>query len=284
MPPKKEKTNLPLKDTIHKLIDDLHIHYQSEIDNLTKQCVQSTKQIEEQSLLISELKDERENHIEQLASFTEQQTELSQRVRDLEELGVRHRLEIQQKNEEWLEAKASYKSQHEKEIKSFKDVSILNKYLKEIDELKTENMVLHKRIEATKRLKQEPFALIKPVEQVVEVAEEEEAEEVAEEEAEEEVAEEEVAEETQEVAEEVEDAAEEVSEETEEAVEETAEETAEETEEVEEPVKIDSSTFDIVEIDEIEYYLDLDQNIRDKDTLEVVGKLTDDGDAVFHSS
>lgn len=277
MPPKKEKTNLPLKDTIHKLIDDLHIHYQSEIDNLTKQCVQSTKQIEEQSLLISELKDERENHIEQLASFTEQQTELSQRVRDLEELGVRHRLEIQQKNEEWLEAKASYKSQHEKEIKSFKDVSILNKYLKEIDELKTENMVLHKRIEATKRLKQEPFALIKPVEQVVEVAEEEveeqEAEEVAEEVAEEEVAEEEV-----------EDAAEEVSEDVSEETEEAVEETAEETEEVEEPVKIDSSTFDIVEIDEIEYYLDLDQNIRDKDTLEVVGKLTDDGDAVFHSS
>ena len=272
MPPKKEKTNLPLKDTIHKLIDDLHIHYQSEIDNLTKQCVQSTKQIEEQSLLISELKDERENHIEQLASFTEQQTELSQRVRDLEELGVRHRLEIQQKNEEWLEAKASYKSQHEKEIKSFKDVSILNKYLKEIDELKTENMVLHKRIEATKRLKQEPFALIKPVEQVVQVAEEEEAEEVSEEVAEEEVAEEEEAEE---------EAEEELEEEVAQEEAEVAEEEAEVAEELEE---IDSSTFDIVEIDEIEYYLDLDQNIRNKDTLGVVGKLTDDGDAVFHSS
>jgi len=255
MPPKKEKTNLPLKDTIHKLIDDLHNHYQSEIDTLTKQCVQSTKQIEEQTLLISELKDERENHIEQLASFTEQQTELSQRVRDLEELGVRHRLEIQQKNEEWLEAKANYKSQHEKEIKSFKDVSILNKYLKEIDELKTENMVLHKRIDATKRLKQEPFVLIKPVEEVVEEALEEALEE------------------EEEVAEEAEEAAEEVAEELEVA------------EEVEEDViAIDSSTFDIVEIDEIEYYLDLDQNIRNKDTLHVVGKLTDEGDAVFHSS
>jgi len=254
MPPKKEKINLPLKDTIHKLIDDLHNHYQSEIDTLTKQCVQSTKQIEEQTLLISELKDERENHIEQLASFTEQQTELSQRVRDLEELGVRHRLEIQQKNEEWLEAKANYKSQHEKEIKSFKDVSILNKYLKEIDELKTENMVLHKRIDATKRLKQEPFVLIKPVEEVLEELEE--------------------AEELEEIAEEVAEAAEEL-----------AEEVAEELEEAEEDViAIDSSTFDIVEIDEIEYYLDLDQNIRNKDTLDVVGKLTDEGDAVFHSS
>jgi len=254
MPPKKEKINLPLKDTIHKLIDDLHNHYQSEIDTLTKQCVQSTKQIEEQTLLISELKDERENHIEQLASFTEQQTELSQRVRDLEELGVRHRLEIQQKNEEWLEAKANYKSQHEKEIKSFKDVSILNKYLKEIDELKTENMVLHKRIDATKRLKQEPFVLIKPVEEVLEELEE--------------------AEELEEIAEEVAEAAEEL-----------AEEVAEELEEAEEDViAIDSSTFDIVEIDEIEYYLDLDQNIRNKDTLDIVGKLTDDGDAVFHSS
>jgi len=254
MPPKKEKINLPLKDTIHKLIDDLHNHYQSEIDTLTKQCVQSTKQIEEQTLLISELKDERENHIEQLANFTEQQTELSQRVRDLEELGVRHRLEIQQKNEEWLEAKANYKSQHEKEIKSFKDVSILNKYLKEIDELKTENMVLHKRIDATKRLKQEPFVLIKPVEEVLEEVEEI-AEEVAEQEAEEELEEAEAAEEQ--IEEEVEKVAEEV-------------------------IAIDSSTFDIVEIDEIEYYLDLDQNIRNKDTLDVVGKLTDDGDAVFH--
>lgn len=45
--------------------------------------------------------------------------------------------------------------------------------------------------------------------------------------------------------------------------------------------EVDVSKFDIVEIDDKEYYLDLDNNILDKDTLAVVGQLTEDGDAIF---
>ena len=55
-----------------------------------------------------------------------------------------------------------------------------------------------------------------------------------------------------------------------------------EVEEVEEAEEVDVSKFDIVEIDDKEYYVDLDNNIIDKETLVVVGKITDDGDAIFN--
>ena len=260
---RKKKTNLPIKDTLHKLIDELENHYQTEIESilegnreLNQKLDTSTKQIQDQQTRIAQLEEERDGYIEQLAGFTESQTELTQRVKELEELGKLHQLEIQQKNGEWLELKQNYKKQLEQDTKSFKDVSILNKYLKEIDELKTENLVLHKRLDATKRQlvesKNVPVIPIKVIEEVVQEVPEEEAEEETEEEAEEEA-------------------------EAEEAQAEEAEEA-----EAEEAEEVDPSTFDIIEIDDIEYYLDLDQQIRNKDTLKVVGSLTEEGDAIFN--
>jgi hypothetical protein len=72
---------------------------------------------------------------------------------------------------------------------------------------------------------------------------------------------------------------EEAEEEAEEAVEAEEVEEVEETEEVGE--EVDVSKFDIVEIDDKEYYIDLDNNILDKQTLAIVGQLTEDGDAIF---
>jgi hypothetical protein len=63
-----------------------------------------------------------------------------------------------------------------------------------------------------------------------------------------------------------------------------AEAEEEEQEVVQEPEEeeIDVSKLDVIEVDDVEYYLDLDNQIRDKETLEVLGKVTDDGDAVFN--
>ena len=44
---------------------------------------------------------------------------------------------------------------------------------------------------------------------------------------------------------------------------------------------IRNSDGSIIEVDDVEYYLDLDNNIRDKDTLEIVGTISEEGDAIF---
>jgi hypothetical protein len=103
------------------------------------------------------------------------------------------------------------------------------------------------------------------------------------------VTEEELEEESEEAEQELEEPKEQLKEESEEAeeeLEEPKEQLKEESEEAEETEVTNNilnvETLDIIEVDELEYYLDLDSNILEKDTLKVVGKLTDDGDAIFN--
>jgi hypothetical protein len=127
----------------------------------------------------------------------------------------------------------------------FKDVSILNQYLKEIYQLKNDNTILTQRFDSTKKLLeqsqkdnkhlreiQKELSFIPTIEQQKQV--------------------------------------------------ETIEKSKEEPEEEEEAEEIDVSKLDIIEVDDVEYYLDLDNQIRDKETLNVIGKVTDDGDAIFN--
>ncbi len=157
--------------------------------------------------------------------------------------------------------KNEYNTKLESEIQSFKNVSILNTYLKEIDNLKNEISILNQKLNTNKKLLEQSNKDNKELSNKLETLSS--PEEVTEEE-----------------QEEVEEEQEEVVEEQEEVLEEQ-EEVVEEQEEVVE--EIDVSKFDIIEVDDKEYYVDLDNNILDKETIEIVGKLTDDGEAIFNS-
>ena len=196
-------------------------------------------------------------------------------------------LELEAENEgtvekyesQMVELKAAFQEQESESNNNF--IQKINGLEANLIELTQRNTELSEQLELTKQLlvtfqtKQlnaDESDEAEEVEEVEEVEETEEAEEV------EEV--EEVEEETEEVeeAEEAEEEVEEVEEEVQEEVQEV-EEVPQKAEDVEE---VDVSKFDIVEIDDKEYYVDLDNNIIDKDTLEVVGNITDDGDAIFN--
>jgi myosin heavy subunit len=126
---------------------------------------------------------------------------------------------------------------------------------------------------------EEPQEELEQLEEVSEEAEEDQKK----------VTEEELEEESEEAEQELEEPKEQLKEESEEAeeeLEEPKEQLKEESEEAEETEVTNNilnvETLDIIEVDELEYYLDLDSNILEKDTLKVVGKLTDDGDAIFN--
>ena len=212
----------------------------------------------------------------------------------------------------------TFKERVEAEIKSYMDVSLLNQYIKHIDALKKENDILTLKLDAKKKvlekiqrehkelqLDMEILSLrseavdAADVEEAEEAEADEEAEEAAaddveeaaaDEEAEEDAADEEAEEDEEAAAEAEEDAAD--ADEAEEAAadeeEEEAAAAAEEEEgskevvEVEVEVEIDVSKLDVIEVDDVEYYLDLDNNILDKNTLDILGTLTSDGDALFN--
>jgi S-DNA-T family DNA segregation ATPase FtsK/SpoIIIE len=215
--------------TLHKLVDEMESKYTLEVDSLASKLEEKERTLEEEQKRFESLEKQYHSIIHELES-------------KLDKI----------KNELF-----SCKSQSEQEIRSFKNVSILNQYLKEIDQLKNDNSILTKRLDSTKKLLDESQkenkyfkelkkglvsnsdAISQTTEEAVEVEEAEEAEETVEE---------------------------------------------EEAEKAEEPIEeIDVSKLDIIEVDDVEYYLDLDNNIRDKETLEVVGTITDDGDAKFYS-
>ena len=223
------KTIMSTAQTLHKLVDEMESKYTLEVDSLASKLEEKERTLEEEQKRFESLEKQYHSIIHELES-------------KLDKI----------KNELF-----SCKSQSEQEIRSFKNVSILNQYLKEIDQLKNDNSILTKRLDSTKKLLDESQkenkyfkelkkglvsnsdAISQTTEEAVEVEEAEEAEETVEE---------------------------------------------EEAEKAEEPIEeIDVSKLDIIEVDDVEYYLDLDNNIRDKETLEVVGTITDDGDAKFYS-
>ena len=254
-------TNKTNKEILHQLIDDMELQYTNQI-----------KQLEDkQASELSELKLE---SLQDKSNILQSQTKLEElKLESLQDKSIIQRLQLD------LEES---KKQSNLDISTFKDVSILNQYLKEIYQLKNENTILTKRFDTTKKLLEQSqkenkhfrelqkelsiVHLPEPSAQIsisaVEAEEEEEEEDEVEEVEEDEVEEVEV----EEVAKEVE----------EEEVEEVEEVEAEEVEEV------DVNKLDIIEVDDTEYYLDLDNHIRDKKTLRVIGKVTDDGDAIFN--
>jgi hypothetical protein len=242
------------KQTLHQLIDDMDLQYTTQIQKL------------ENTLLLT-----KEEHTQILAesrlSALEQSKQYESTIQEL-----RSQLEETKKE---LQA---CKSKTNEEIGSFKDVSILNQYLKEIYQLKNDNTILTKRFDSTKKILeqsqtenkhfralQKELTLVSHCETASQASIE--AVEELEEEAEEEPEEEEVEEPKEE--------------EVEEPKEEESVEAVEPKEEEEPTEEIDVSKLDVIEVDDVEYYLDLDNQIRDKDSLEILGKVTDDGDAIF---
>ncbi len=147
--------------------------------------------------------------------------------------------------------KQEYNERLERDIQSFKNVSLLNTYLKEIEHLKNEISILNQKLNTNKKLLDQSNKENKELNYKLDTMSNEE----------------EVVDQTEEVPESEEVQVEEV----------------EEVEEVqEEVVEIDVSKFDIIEVDDKEYYLDLDNNILDKESLQMVGTLTEEGDAVFN--
>jgi hypothetical protein len=228
-------TTMSTKQTLHQLIDDMELQYTSQIEQL-----ESTKHD-----ILVQLEESKQNALEQ---FKQYESTIQQ---------VRSELEETKKE---LDA---CKTKTDKDTSGFKDVSILNQYLKEIYQLKNDNTILTKRFDSTKKLLEQSqkenkhFRELQKELSYIPTTETEELEKQKEIE----IKEEEKS--TVEVLEEVE---------------------AEEQEVVEEPEEeeIDVSKLDIIEVDDVEYYLDLDNQIRNKETLEVVGKVTDDGDAIFN--
>ena len=230
-------TTMSTKQTLHQLIDDMELQYTSQIEQL-----ESTKHD-----ILVQLEESKQNALEQ---FKQYESTIQQ---------VRSELEETKKE---LDA---CKTKTDKDTGGFKDVSILNQYLKEIYQLKNDNTILTKRFDSTKKLLEQSqkenkhFRELQKELSYIPTTETEELEKQKEIEIKEEPEEKEPLE----VLEEVE---------------------AEEQEVVEEPEEeeIDVSKLDIIEVDDVEYYLDLDNQIRNKETLEVVGKVTDDGDAIFN--
>lgn len=132
------------------------------------------------------------------------------------------------------------------EIQSFKNVSILNTYLKEIDSLKNEISILNQKLATNKKFLEQSQKDNKELNNKLE---------------------------TISAPEEPNDQQEQLNE--------ILEEVVEEQEDIQE---IDSSKFDIIEVDEKEYYLDLDNNILDIETLEIIGTVTEDGEAIFNEN
>ena len=247
-------TTMSTKQTLHQLIDDMELEYTSQIEQL-----ESTKKD-----LLVQLEESKQTALEH---FKQYESTIQQ---------VRSELEETKKE---LDA---CKTKTDKETGGFKDVSILNQYLKEIYQLKNDNTILTKRFDSTKKLLEQSqkdnkhFRELQKELSFIPTTETEELEKHKEIEVSEEPKEE-----HEEALEEEKSAVEtlvEVEAEAEPEAEEEEQEVVEEPEEEE----IDVSKLDVIEVDDVEYYLDLDNQIRDKETLEVLGKVTDDGDAVFN--
>ena len=298
--------------------EDPFINFKGSLEKLVYQLETNVKE----RLLVQQTTQENEEDL--TLTFAQQMEELeAKHVEDLEALKATHEAHVEDLKQAFQEQEAenngsfiktietlegtiqtlegTFKERVEAEIKSYMDVSLLNSYLRQIDDLKNDNDILarklatkHKILEKIQRDHKElqfDLASIRSSEEVdedaeaeAEAEEAEEAEEEAEEEAgeaeaeaEADVAEEEEAEVAEEEAEADADADANAEEE-----EEEEEEEKEEKEEIEVEVEIDVSKLDIIEVDEKEYYLDLDNNILDKDTLDIVGTLTPDGDANFN--
>ena len=215
----------------------------------------------------------------------------------------------------------TFKQRVEEEIKSYMDVSLLNQYIKQIDTLKKDNDILtlklnakikvlekiqreHKELQLDMEvlsLRSEAAEADADVEEAAEAdADVQEAAEAAEadadveeadadaEEAEAEAdvqeadADAEEAEAGAEAEADVEEADADVQEAEADVEEAEAEADSKEVVEVEVEVEIDVSKLDIIEVDDVEYYLDLDNNILDKNTLDILGTLTSEGDALFN--
>jgi hypothetical protein len=177
-------------------------------------------------------------------------------------------------------AQDTFKERVEEEIKAYMDVSLLNQYIKQIDALKKENDILTLKLDAKKKVLEKIQREHKELQLDMEILSlRSEAEQAEQADAD---AEEEEEEEEEEAKQADADAEEEEEEEGEEEAEQAEQADVQEVEvEVEVEVEIDVSKLDIIEVDDVEYYLDLDNNILDKNTLDILGTLTSDGDALF---
>jgi hypothetical protein len=213
--PVEETTNLSIKDTIFNLVNQLT----SQIETLQNENIQITN---EHNVHLEELKETHKKEIQDKDSIYQT---LLLAFNELEN----------KSKKDFLDLKNNCKTQVDAEINAFKDVSILNGYIKEIYQLKNDNNILLKRLESNKKSlelvqkeqreqKEQKLKSLEPLKQEPEV----------------------------------------------ELIVDKVKE-----------LQPDVSTFDVVEIDDKEYYLDLDNNIRDKETLEILGSLTEDGDAIF---
>jgi hypothetical protein len=241
-------TTMSTKETIHQLIDDMELQYTSQIEQLEHTNKDLLVQLEETRLSTLENFKQYESTVQEVRS------ELDKNKLATLEQSKDYESKIKQLHTELEE----YKTKKDKDIGCFKDVSILNQYLKEIYNLKNENAILTKRFDSTKKLLEQSqaenkyFKTLKKELSLVNHSETisrdsiEEPEELDVEEA---------------------------------PILEEKKEVEQKEDELEE---IDVSKLDIIEVDDIEYYLDLDNQIRDKDTLEIVGKVSDDGDAIFN--
>jgi hypothetical protein len=239
------------KQTLHQLIDDMDLQYTTQIQQLENTLL-LTK--EEHTQILTE------SRLSALGQYNQYESTIQ---------------ELRSQLEETKKELSDCKNKKNEDIGSFKDVSILNQYLKEIYQLKNDNTILTKRFDSTKKIleqSQTENKHLKALQREITLVNHCETASQASIEA------------VEELEEEVEETVEEDIEpkEEEEVQVEPVEETLEEVKEEEEPTEeIDVSKLDVIEVDDIEYYLDLDNQIRDKDSLEVVGKVTDDGDAIF---
>ena len=219
--------------TLHQLIDDIDSQYTSQINTLTHK-------LNDAELNFSGLLKQKEQSFnEETLRFQSVEKQYKSTICDLENKLDKIKTEL-----------FSCKTQSEQDFQSFKSVSILNQYLKEIEQLKNENSILNRRLDSSKKLleqsqkenkyfKELKKDLISTRDSISQTAEDSSESEESEE--------------------------------------------SEEAEEAQEAEEIDISKLDIIEVDNVEYYLDLDNNIRDKDSLEVVGTITEEGDAIFNS-
>ena len=227
----KVNTNVSIKDTIFNLVNELT----SQLETLENENIKIKN---EHTIQLEQLGESHKKEINDKDSIYQTLlsafTQLENKYKNIEDT---YHLQIEQLESEntkykkdFLDLKNNCKTQVDAEINAFKDVSILNGYIKEIYQLKNDNNILLKRLESNKKSleliqkeqKEQKIKSLDPVKLEPEVL----------------------------------------------------------VEKLEEP-QLDVSTFDIVEIDDKEYYLDLDNNIRDKETLEILGSLTEDGDAIF---
>lgn len=251
---KNNNENLEELEATRLEYNNLKIQYDNEYNNLKKQFEQYKAESTNSYSVLKQLYDESKLENKAFSNKIEKLVKENDSIRN-----------------EFSTFKGEYNKKLEEEIQSFKNVSILNTYLKKIDDQAKEIEILQQKLNSSKKLldisNKENKELSNKIEQLSH-PDEEEQEEVPD-----------VAEETEDIHVKEQVAFEEIQSETKDVQKEQQEETPAESEEV---VEIDVSTLDVIEVDDKEYYLDLDNHILDKETLEILGTVTEDGEANFY--